>query len=65
MMITTLWKPDETNTETMTEKILLMLDRLIPEDKHKVDTTFHKTIQEKIKQPLYTTEDMELKNEEV
>jgi len=45
-MITTLRKPDGTKTETMTETLQLMLDQLIPEDKHKEDTPYHKTIRE-------------------
>ena len=64
-MITTLQKPGGTKTETMTETLQLMLDQLIPEDKHKEDTLYHKAIREQTKQPLYTTDDMEFTKEEV
>jgi len=64
-MITTLRKLDRTKTETMTEILQLMLEQLIPEDKHKEDTPYQKTIREQIKQPLYATDDMEFTNEEV
>jgi len=37
-MITTLRKSDGRKTETMTETLELILDQLIPEDKHKEDT---------------------------
>jgi hypothetical protein len=43
-IITTIQKPDGRKTETMTETLQLILDQLIPEDKHKEDTPYHRTI---------------------
>jgi hypothetical protein len=42
-----------------------MLDQLIPEDNKKEDTSYHMTIREQTKQPLYTTDDKEFTKEEV
>jgi hypothetical protein len=52
--MTTLRKTDKTKTETMAETLQLIMDQLIPEDKHKEDTTYHRTTQNQTKQPLYT-----------
>jgi len=42
-----------------------MLDQMIPEDKHKEDTPYHKTIREQTKQPLHTTDDKDFTKEEI
>ena len=57
--------PDGTKTETITETLQLIMDQLIPEDKHKEDTPYHRTIRDQTKQPLYTMDDKEFTKEEV
>jgi hypothetical protein len=39
-------KPEGTKTETMTETLQLIMDELIPENKHKEDTPYHRTIRD-------------------
>jgi hypothetical protein len=63
--IITIQKPDGTKTETMKETLQLILDQLIPEDKHKDNTPYHVTIQDQRKQPLHTKGDKEFTKEEV
>jgi len=58
-------KPDGTKTETMTETLQLIMYQLIPEDKHKEDTPYHRIIRDQTKQPLYTMDDKEFTKEEV
>ena len=64
-IIRTMRKPDGTKTETMTETLQLIMDQLIPEDKHKENTPYHRTIREQTKQPLYTMDEKEFTKEEV
>jgi hypothetical protein len=64
-IITTIQKPDGTKTETMTETLQLILHKLIPEDKHKEDTPYHRTIQDQTKQPLHTMDDKEFTNKKL
>jgi len=46
----------------MTETLQLIMDQLIPEDKHK-DMPYHRTIRDQTKQPLYTMYDKEFTKE--
>jgi len=48
----------------MTETLQLIMDQLIPVDKHKEDTPYHRTIRDQTKQPLYTMDDKEFTMEE-
>ena len=58
-------KPDGRKTETMRETLQLIMDQLIPEDKNKEDTPYHRTIRDQTKQSLYTMDDKEFTKEEV
>jgi hypothetical protein len=49
----------------MTETLQQIMDQLIPKDKHKEDTPYHRTIRDQTKQPLYTMYHKEFTKEEV
>jgi ribonuclease HI len=63
--ITTLQKPDGTNTESTEETLRFILHQLTPDDNPQDDTYHHITVRKQTEQPLNTPNDKEFTQEEV
>jgi len=63
--ITTLFKPDGTQTTDTTETISLMMDTFAPKDNKLDDNDYHKSVRALTKQPVNTEDDREFTVEEV
>lgn len=57
--MTTLQKPDGTNTADMIETFTFMMEQLIPEDNIQDDTDYHGAIRRLAEQPTDTPDDKE------
>jgi hypothetical protein len=64
-IMTTLWKPDGTETSSILETINTMLDHLITDDIEEEETHYHKNIRKMIEEPIYTCNDTEFTQGEI
>ena len=63
-IMTTIRKPDRTETLSLHETVNVILDYLFTEDS-KEDNLYHKNIRKAIEEPIYTNEDADFTQEEI
>jgi hypothetical protein len=64
-IMTTLWKPDGSETSSILETMNIMLDHLITEDGEEEETHYHKNIRKMIEEPINTCDDTEFTQGEI
>jgi len=64
-IMTTLRKPDGTETSSILETMNIMLDHLIIDDREEEETYYHKNIRKIIEEPIQTCDDLEFSQGEI